>query len=101
MRAEWIEHLGNGFKIHRTYSLLILTVHLDDSSLDKGKQESQSLVLPTRLLVAVVITEIVSGACMAYFVLAFIQPIHLLLERNFGLQYCVMLLTNNRKLVVA
>ena len=104
MRAEWIEHLGNGFKIHRTYSLLILTVHIwMIRVLIKESKNQQSLVLPTRLLVAVVITEIVSGACMAYFgVPAFIQPIHLLLGTGIvGLQYYVMLLTNNRKLVVA
>ena len=59
--------------------------------------------MPTRLLIVIVITEIVSGACMAYFgVPAFIQPIHLLLGTGIvGLQYYVMLLTNNRKLVVA
>ncbi len=104
VRAEWIENLGSGFKIHRTYSLLILAVHIwMIRVLIKESKNQKSLVLPTQVLLAVVAVEIGSGALMAYFgVPAFIQPIHLLLGTGIvGLQYYVLLLTNNRKLVVA
>ena len=103
-RSEWIENVGSGFKIHRTYSLLILAVHIwMIRVLIKESKNQKSLVLPTQVLLAVVAVEIVSGALMAYFgVPAFIQPIHLLLGTGIiGLQYYVLLLTNNRKIVVA
>ena len=103
-RAQWIENLGTGFKIHRTYSLLIMAVHIwMIRVLIKESKNQRTLVLPTKLLLATIGVEIISGALMAYFgVPAFIQPIHLLLGTGIvGLQYYVLLLTNNRKIVVA
>ena len=103
-RAQWIENLGTGFKIHRTYSLLIMAVHIwMIRVLIKECKNQRTLVLPTKLLLATIAVEIISGALMAYFgVPAFIQPIHLLLGTGIvGLQYYVLLLTNNRKIVVA
>ena len=103
-RSQWIENLGIDFIIHRTYSLVILVVHIWMLKvLIKESKHQKSLVLPTQILLITIIVEIISGAIMAYFgVPAFIQPIHLLLGTGIvGLQYYVLLLTNNRKLVVA
>ena len=103
-RPEWIENLGISFKVHRTYSLVILAVHIwMIRVLIKESKNQKSLILPTQILLITIVVEIISGALMAYFgVPAFIQPIHLLLGTGIvGLQYYVLLLTNNRKLVVA
>ena len=105
-RTEWIANLGIGFKIHRSYSLFLLAIHLYLAKLlYQHMAQSPVLKMMTYLLIGVVVIEVMSGAIMAYFgVPAFIQPLHLLLGTLIiGVQYYVWLLVRkgNRELSIA
>lgn len=103
-RSEWIQNLGVTFLIHRSYSLLLLALHIYLLwKLVKEGIRRRELVGPTRWLLAIVVIEIVSGAIMAYFgVPAFIQPIHLLLGSVIiGVQFYLWLLLKNKELKLA
>ena len=79
-RADWIGQLNWSFYIHRSFSLIILAFHLSViRQLQKQKTAGRANLF-TALLLAIVITEIATGAIMAYFAVpAFAQPVHLLL----------------------
>lgn len=98
-RSVWIENLGIGFKIHRSYSIFLLLLHIYLARL-LYVNKSQALVLRNAclLLLVFVLIEVLSGTVMAYFgVPAFIQPIHLLLGTLIiGVQYYLLLLVRNR-----
>lgn len=99
VRTEWIENLGIRFKIHRSYSILLLAIHIYLARLLYIKNEGQMLLKRgAGLLLLIVAVEAISGAVMAYFgVPAFIQPLHLLLGTMItGLQYYLLLLIKNK-----
>lgn len=105
-RTEWVANLGIGFKVHRTYSLLLLALHLYLTKL-LYMNRSQSRIIRTvaLFLMAIVGIEVLSGVIMAYFgVPPFIQPLHLLLGTLIiGVQYYVWLVikNGNRRLSIA
>lgn len=103
-RTQWIENLGSTFLIHRSYSILLLALHiyLVYKLIKEGIRRNE-LVKPTRWLLAIVVIEIVSGAAMSYLgVPAFIQPIHLLLGSVIiGVQFYLWLLLRNKELKLA
>lgn len=103
-RTQWIENLGSTFLIHRSYSILLLALHiyLLYKLIKEGIRRNE-LVEPTRWLLVIVVIEIVSGAAMSYFgVPAFIQPIHLLLGSVIiGVQFYLWLLLRNKELKLA
>ncbi|TNF43152.1 MAG: heme A synthase, partial [Cytophagales bacterium] len=81
MREEWIDQIGIKFIIHRSFSLLLLAVHVlyffwaFKYSVRKSKVQVWSQVL-----MLVLILEIATGMGMAYFgIPAFLQPLHLVL----------------------
>ena len=96
-RAEWIENLGLSFYVHRSFSLLIMILHiglvywLKKNTIAKGV-----LSQLTMALLIMVGVEIVSGVILAYLsVPALIQPIHLTLATlALGLQFVIGLLIN-------
>jgi len=99
-RSEWIANLGLNFKIHRSYSLFLLVIHVYLAKLlYMNRAHSEVLRLASLFLMAVVAVEVISGAAMAYFgVPAFIQPLHLLLGTLIiGIQYYVWLMVKNGK----
>lgn len=99
-RAEWIENLGIRFKIHRSYSILLLALHVYLARLLYINNEGVTVLKrASALLVLIVVVEAGSGAIMAYFgVPAFIQPLHLLLGTLItGWQYYLLLLIRNKK----
>uniref|UniRef100_UPI004047B0D7 COX15/CtaA family protein n=1 Tax=Roseivirga sp. TaxID=1964215 RepID=UPI004047B0D7 len=100
-RVDWINNLGLEFKIHRTYSILLLVLHVIvvQKLVVRSKVET-ILKFPVRFLFAIVVIEILTGVIMAYFgVPAAIQPIHLLLGTLIvGVQYYVLLLVGNKNL---
>ena len=66
-RADWIGQLNWSFYIHRSFSLIILAFHLSViRQLQKQKTAGRANLF-TALLLAIVITEIATGAIMAYF----------------------------------
>ncbi|MDI9871285.1 COX15/CtaA family protein [Flectobacillus roseus] len=99
-RSTWIEQLGLSFYIHRSFSLVLLGLHIYlIVQLKKNIQSEGILYKFFRALVLLVVVEIVSGAAMAYFsVPAFIQPVHLTLAIvALGLQFVILLLLNSEK----
>ncbi|MDI9874743.1 COX15/CtaA family protein [Flectobacillus rivi] len=99
-RSTWIEQLGLSFYIHRSFSLVLLGLHVYlIIQLKKNIQAEGILYKFFKALVLLVIVEIVSGAVMAYFsVPAYIQPVHLTLAIvALGLQFVILLLLNSEK----
>jgi len=93
-RALWIEQLGLGFYIHRSFSLAIIAIHayLFLKIRNTINRRSEVFLLSGSVLGLLVIASL-SGAAMAYFAIpAFIQPLHLTLSSLiFGLQILLFL----------
>lgn len=99
-RSEWVSKLGMEFLVHRSYSILLLGLHLYLVWLLTMKKDTpQKLKLYGAIMLLIVGIEVLSGVVMAYFgVPAAIQPIHLLLGTLIiGVQYYVLLLLGNRR----
>ena len=99
-RKDWISALGNDFIIHRTFSWLVLAVHVIIFALAK-KHGHQQLVKQSMIALGLVLVLAVSGISMAYFDFpAAMQPIHLLVGTAlFGyLVYMALLLNRQLKL---
>jgi cytochrome c oxidase assembly protein subunit 15 len=100
LRGEWIEHLGLVFLIHRSYSILLLAVHiLFFYKVFKYTLRHVSIFKWSQALVLVIFVEILTGVGMAYFsVPAFLQPIHLLLGTVIvGIQFVILLQLNSQR----
>jgi heme a synthase len=93
-RNLWVAELGAQFLIHRSFSLLLLGLHLYFAFMVwKSKLIEPRIIKLTISLVALIVIVIFSGVVMAYFAIpAFIQPIHLLLgSLIIGFQYYIWL----------
>lgn len=80
-RVNWIDGTGVFFLIHRSFSLIVLSLHIY-LFLKLRKLFDQNLVLNrlNTLLLSVIGLEIFTGVCLNYLGFpAFIQPIHLTL----------------------
>lgn len=94
LREEWIGRLGIDFIIHRSFSIVLLGVHLlyfywaFRYSVRKSKVN-----LLSQVLMIVLVMEISTGMAMAYFgIPAFLQPLHLLLgSLILGIQFMIIL----------
>ena len=99
-RGEWVDHLGMFFLIHRSYSLLLLGIHLVfvymvyQYAYLHSKMRSWS-----QILIGIILLEIISGMAMSYFgIPAFLQPVHLLLASLIiGLQFVILLQLNDQR----
>lgn len=93
-REEWVDRVGIDFLIHRSFSLVLLGIHIlyffwaFKYTLRKSKVN-----LWSQLLMVILLLEIGSGIGMAYFgIPAFLQPIHLLLgSLILGIQFILIL----------
>jgi cytochrome c oxidase assembly protein subunit 15 len=100
LRDQWIGNLGLPFLVHRSYSLVLLGIHLlFIYKIYKYSLRNASVFRWSQILVFVIILEIASGVGMAYFAIpAFIQPFHLLFgSLIIGIQFIVLLLLNDQK----
>ncbi|UJP67045.1 COX15/CtaA family protein [Mongoliitalea daihaiensis] len=100
VRSEWVDNLGISFLIHRSYSLLILFIHVYFVyRIYKLTLRNSVLFKLTQLLVVVLMVEILSGVGMAYFAIpAFLQPIHLLFgSLLIGIQFLLLLKLSDQK----
>ncbi len=102
-REVWISELGIEFYLHRSYSIVILGIHvyLAYLLLEKAKISGTPILL-IKFIVVLIALEILSGALMAYLAIpSILQPVHLLVASLiFGAQFylfCVM--TNPVKLM--
>ncbi len=101
-RWEWIDNLGFIFYVHRSYSILILIIHLYlVYRLTKSVEKFNTSKILIWSLMSFVILEIISGIGLAYFSLPYIiQPIHLLLAiLIFGTQYYLYLIVKEKSSV--
>lgn len=94
LREEWVDRLGVEFLIHRSFSIVLLGVHLLYFIWAFRYSVRRSKVnLWSQVLMVVLLLEIASGISMAYFgIPAFLQPIHLLLgSLILGIQFMLIL----------
>ena len=98
-RANWIEEIGATFLIHRSYSLLLMGLHLYLFYVLFKSSAYQEFKTLMALLIGVVAFEIFTGAIMGYFAIpAFVQPIHLLFgSLIIGIQYYLVLVINRKR----
>lgn len=101
-RLIWIENLGIVFYMHRSYSLLLLAIHMYlIYRITKSTKELSTSRLLVWSLIALVVAEILTGVILAYFALPYaIQPVHLLLALMiFGIQYFLYLIIKEKQLL--
>lgn len=81
LRDEWIGRVGMDFLIHRSFSLVLLGIHvLYFFWAFKYTLRRSQVNLWSQVLMILILLEIATGIAMAYFgIPAFLQPIHLLL----------------------
>ncbi|GAB3577139.1 heme A synthase [Spirosoma luteolum] len=93
-RDNWISGLDWRFYVHRSFSLVVLGVHLFLIGKLKPTQPSTLISGLSKALIAVVVAEIATGAIMGYFAVpAAAQPIHLLLAVLLvGIQFIIIAL---------
>ncbi|MBO9638091.1 COX15/CtaA family protein [Siphonobacter aquaeclarae] len=102
-RDRWIDEVsqsGLAFYIHRSFSLVILGVHLWLlRALFRNTSREGLVNRYTRAMVALVATEVLTGIGMAYFAIpAFLQPVHLTLALILlGVQFVAFLLLNSEQ----
>lgn len=89
-RNNWVDRLGLDFIIHRSFSLLVLALHL---AFFWKFRKTRELKTSSLGLILIILGAVLTGAGLAYFgVPAFLQPIHLLLATiAFGLQWMMFL----------
>ncbi|MFY0654139.1 MAG: COX15/CtaA family protein [Cyclobacteriaceae bacterium] len=94
-RESWINDLGITFYVHRSYSLIILLLHvLLVAKLFRSYNLVGQLSRFTVALILLITAEIATGASLSYLGFPFlVQPIHLFLALViFGIQYYLLLI---------
>lgn len=103
-REEWVGKVGFNFIIHRSFSLVLLTIHILYFILAfKFTLRNSAVNLWSQILLLVLFLELVSGVSMAYFGMpAYLQPLHLLLgSMLLGIQFFLILqLKSQTKLTI-
>jgi heme a synthase len=100
-RTEWLTHIDETFRIHRSFSWIVLILH---AGLIVNLRKTQSVNSFALWLILVILSTILTGVGMAYLgVPPFLQPIHLLLATvSFGMQFLLLLkLKGNVKNAIA
>lgn len=94
LRDEWISKTGIVFLIHRSFSLVLLGIHLLYFfwAFKYTRRKSQ-INLWSQVLIGLILLEIASGIGLSYFgIPAFLQPVHLLLGSLIvGVQFILLM----------
>lgn len=92
-REQWVDKLGLNFYIHRSFSIIILGLHVYLAYL-LYRIKDRTLSKLTSLMLFLVATEVVFGIVMAYFAIpAFLQPLHLTFAALlFGVQFQLLII---------
>jgi cytochrome c oxidase assembly protein subunit 15 len=95
-RELWVDQLDVVFFIHRSFSWLLLLVHIYLIYIC-SRAKNRELSRWATVLLLVVLTEAVIGIVLSYFGFpAFLQPLHLLLGTLlFGLQFYMLLIVRS------
>lgn len=98
-RESWVANLGAEFAIHRSFSWIVLILHVGLIVRLYKTEGSKSFALT---LILLILGTILSGMGMAYFAVpAFLQPLHLLLATiTFGMQFAFLLRLNRKDEIV-
>jgi len=94
LRKEWVENSGLVFLIHRSFSILLVGIHvLYFAWVMKYSSRNSPFTIWNQALFVLLILEIASGMGMAYFgIPAYLQPVHLLVGSVLlGVQFILML----------
>ena len=94
LREEWVGKVGLVFLVHRSFSLVLLAMHvLYFVWAYKFSTRHSAITYWNQALLLLILLEIISGMGMAYFGLpAFLQPVHLLFgSMILGVQFILML----------
>lgn len=97
LRSEWVDNLGIRFKIHRSYSIIIVLIHLYFAFKIRQNSITKGIINQyTKWLLILIFVEVASGIIMAYFAIpAIAQPVHLTLATiTLGLQFVMLLFLN-------
>ncbi|HEX5168139.1 MAG TPA: COX15/CtaA family protein [Cyclobacteriaceae bacterium] len=100
-RSEWISSLGLDFFLHRSFSWVVLILHV--GLITKLVKTQSSKVFPLTLILLILGT-ILSGTGMAYFAVPpYLQPVHLLMATaTFGmLSYLLFEIVTTKKTSLA
>lgn len=91
-RAGWIEQLGATFKVHRSFSIILLLLNLYIAT-QLYKTRNASLQRLATSVLALLALEIAAGITLAYFALpASVQPVHLTVATVlFGAQFLALI----------
>ena len=97
-RENWISGLDWRFYVHRSFSLVVLALHIAVVYRLWNGHQTDMLRRVATWLIALVVMEVMTGAIMGYFAVpAVAQPIHLFLAVIIvGLQFVVWLVLNPR-----
>ena len=95
-REAWISNLGGEFVIHRSFSWIVLILHV---GLIVKLHKTQGSKVFALTLILLILGTILTGMGMAYLgVPPFLQPIHLLLATaTFGMQFLFLLKLNRKE----
>ena len=99
VREAWISNLGAEFIIHRSFSWIVLLLHV---GLMVRLYKTEGLKSFALILILLILGTILTGLGMAYFAVpAFLQPLHLLVATvTFGMQFAILLRLNPRQEIV-
>ena len=94
-RESWIDNLGRDFVIHRTFSWILLILHV---ILILKLRKTEAAKIFALALIMLLLGTVLAGIAMSYFAVpAFLQPIHLLLATiAFGVLFMLVLRLNRR-----
>lgn len=92
-RGQWISAIDAEFAMHRSFSWLVLLLHVGLVFYLRRSQELKGFLLT---LILLILGTIITGIGMAWFAIpAFLQPMHLLLATGcFGIQFLFLLKLN-------
>jgi cytochrome c oxidase assembly protein subunit 15 len=99
-RHDWIANLGSEFFIHRSFSWIVLVLHV--GLILKLRKTEGTKAFPL-ILILLILGTLVTGIGMALFAVPpYLQPVHLLLATvTFGLQFLLLLKLNRSEQTVS
>ena len=99
-RESWIAGLGRSYFLHRSFSWIVIILHV---GLIVKLHKTQALKTFALALILLILGTLLTGIGMAWFgIPPFLQPIHLLLATaTFGMQFLLLLKLNRNELAAA
>jgi cytochrome c oxidase assembly protein subunit 15 len=102
-RNQWIDNMDYRFYIHRSFSILVLILHIGVVYVLNQNVVGKSILHNlTKILMAIIVIEVLTGIVLSYLnVPAAVQPIHVTLAVvSLGLQFVIWLGVRKAKEVV-